>query len=197
MADAPCSLFPLTSYHPPSSVSSSPLSSSKSCAPSSSSPSSSQPPLSTRSNYFHPKLSTGKTSAPLGSSLLSDHHHHHHHHPLVSRLQTRTTRNIYLHVYARTMSSNTKGRTTPRVVCCAIPIARSANKVLLITSRKRPNSWVCEYISLLSCHAIPAVLSTHLTDFFVVAIDASPQTLPLPGNQTYKHKTKSQTYNGV
>ncbi|KAI0703455.1 NUDIX hydrolase domain-like protein [Cytidiella melzeri] len=40
------------------------------------------------------------------------------------------------------MSSNTKGRTTPRVVCCAIPIARSANKVLLITSRKRPNSWV-------------------------------------------------------
>ncbi|KAI0779092.1 NUDIX hydrolase domain-like protein [Irpex lacteus] len=39
-------------------------------------------------------------------------------------------------------SSNNKGRTTPRVVCCAIPIARSANKVLLITSRKRPNSWV-------------------------------------------------------
>lgn len=37
-----------------------------------------------------------------------------------------------------------KGRTTPRVVCCAIPIARAAGKVLLITSRKRPNSWVCE-----------------------------------------------------
>ncbi|KAI0346518.1 hypothetical protein BDW22DRAFT_767514 [Trametopsis cervina] len=40
------------------------------------------------------------------------------------------------------MSSNTKGRSTPRVVCCAIPISRSANMVLLVTSRKRPNSWV-------------------------------------------------------
>ncbi|KIY42853.1 hypothetical protein FISHEDRAFT_63129 [Fistulina hepatica ATCC 64428] len=36
----------------------------------------------------------------------------------------------------------TKGRSTPRVVCCAIPIARSAGKVLIITSRKRPNHWV-------------------------------------------------------
>ncbi|PIL35732.1 hypothetical protein GSI_02462 [Ganoderma sinense ZZ0214-1] len=35
-----------------------------------------------------------------------------------------------------------KGRSTPRVVCCAIPIARSAGKVLVITSRKRPNHWV-------------------------------------------------------
>ncbi|KAI0768160.1 NUDIX hydrolase domain-like protein [Trametes elegans] len=35
-----------------------------------------------------------------------------------------------------------KGRSTPRVVCCAIPIARNANKVLVITSRKRPNNWV-------------------------------------------------------
>ncbi|RPD75274.1 hypothetical protein L226DRAFT_59593 [Lentinus tigrinus ALCF2SS1-7] len=35
-----------------------------------------------------------------------------------------------------------KGRSTPRVVCCAIPIARSAGKVLVITSRKRPNNWV-------------------------------------------------------
>ncbi|CUA68563.1 hypothetical protein RSOLAG22IIIB_03602 [Rhizoctonia solani] len=30
----------------------------------------------------------------------------------------------------------------PRTVCCAIPIARSAAKVLLITSRKRPHQWV-------------------------------------------------------
>jgi len=37
---------------------------------------------------------------------------------------------------------STKGRSTPRVVCCAIPIARAAGKVLLITSRKRPNYWV-------------------------------------------------------
>ncbi|KAF7374683.1 Zinc/iron permease [Mycena sanguinolenta] len=36
----------------------------------------------------------------------------------------------------------TKGRSTPRVVCCAIPIARAAGKVLLITSRKRPDNWV-------------------------------------------------------
>ncbi|TFY78080.1 hypothetical protein EWM64_g5928 [Hericium alpestre] len=35
-----------------------------------------------------------------------------------------------------------KGRSQPRVVCCAIPIARAAGKVLVITSRKRPNYWV-------------------------------------------------------
>jgi diphosphoinositol-polyphosphate diphosphatase len=36
----------------------------------------------------------------------------------------------------------TKGRSVPRVVCCAIPIARSAGKVLIVTSRKRPDNWV-------------------------------------------------------
>ncbi|KAF9450076.1 hypothetical protein P691DRAFT_798609 [Macrolepiota fuliginosa MF-IS2] len=36
----------------------------------------------------------------------------------------------------------TKGRATPRVVCCAIPIARNAGKVLVVTSRKRPDRWV-------------------------------------------------------
>ena len=41
--------------------------------------------------------------------------------------------------------SNNKGRSTPRVVCCAIPISRSTNQVLVITSRKRSNQWVCEY----------------------------------------------------
>ncbi|QRV75004.1 NUDIX family hydrolase [Ceratobasidium sp. AG-Ba] len=30
----------------------------------------------------------------------------------------------------------------PRTVCCAIPIARAAGKVLLVTSRKRPHQWV-------------------------------------------------------
>ncbi|KAJ3782823.1 NUDIX hydrolase domain-like protein [Lentinula boryana] len=35
-----------------------------------------------------------------------------------------------------------KGRTSPRIVCCAIPIARAAGKVLVITSRKRPDNWV-------------------------------------------------------
>ncbi|KAF8606586.1 hypothetical protein BDV93DRAFT_520868 [Ceratobasidium sp. AG-I] len=32
--------------------------------------------------------------------------------------------------------------TRPRTVCCAIPIARPTNKVLLVTSRKRPHQWV-------------------------------------------------------
>ena len=50
---------------------------------------------------------------------------------------------------------STKGRSTPRVVCCAIPIARAAGKVLVITSRKRPNFWVCEYLSL--AHHTPSV----------------------------------------
>lgn len=59
--------------------------------------------------------------------------------PNLKRTHTHTQRK------SATMSSNNKGRSTPRVVCCAIPIARSANKVLLITSRKRPNSWVCEW----------------------------------------------------
>ncbi|KAI0073452.1 hypothetical protein K474DRAFT_1686201 [Panus rudis PR-1116 ss-1] len=35
-----------------------------------------------------------------------------------------------------------KGRSTPRVVCCAIPIWRPAGKVLLVTSRKRKDIWV-------------------------------------------------------
>lgn len=40
-----------------------------------------------------------------------------------------------------------KQRATPRIVCCAIPIARAAGQVLLITSRKRPDLWVREYLS--------------------------------------------------
>ncbi|KAK7463402.1 hypothetical protein VKT23_006756 [Stygiomarasmius scandens] len=36
----------------------------------------------------------------------------------------------------------TKGRAQPRIVCCAIPIARAAGKVLVVTSRKRPDKWV-------------------------------------------------------
>ncbi|TEB34573.1 hypothetical protein FA13DRAFT_1488479 [Coprinellus micaceus] len=36
----------------------------------------------------------------------------------------------------------TKGRAVPRVVCCAIPIARANGKVLVVTSRKRPDNWV-------------------------------------------------------
>jgi len=35
-----------------------------------------------------------------------------------------------------------KDAVRPRVVCCAIPIARSANKVLVITSRKRNGNWL-------------------------------------------------------
>ena len=43
-----------------------------------------------------------------------------------------------------------KGRAVPRVVCCAIPIARAAGKVLVVTSRKQPNNWLCK--SPLSLH---------------------------------------------
>ena len=39
---------------------------------------------------------------------------------------------------------STKGRVVPRVVCCAIPIERANRKVLVITSRKRQDRWVCE-----------------------------------------------------
>ncbi|KAF8318497.1 hypothetical protein DL93DRAFT_2054597 [Clavulina sp. PMI_390] len=35
-----------------------------------------------------------------------------------------------------------KQRATPRIVCCAIPIARAAGQLLLVTSRKKPESWV-------------------------------------------------------
>jgi len=35
-----------------------------------------------------------------------------------------------------------KGRSTPRVVCCAIPISRAAGKVLIVSSRKRSDHWV-------------------------------------------------------
>jgi len=39
-------------------------------------------------------------------------------------------------------SKGNKGRAAPRVVCCAIPIARTAGKILVITSRKRRDLWV-------------------------------------------------------
>jgi len=50
----------------------------------------------------------------------------------------------------------TKGRAVPRVVCCAIPIARAAGKVLVVTSRKRPNNWVCKYFDI-SYTALPGL----------------------------------------
>ena len=56
-----------------------------------------------------------------------------------------------------------KGRSTPRVVCCAIPIARAAGKVLVITSRKRPNNWVCE-CSPPFAPPVPAKVSKRSTD---------------------------------
>ena len=63
-------------------------------------------------------------TAFLSISLPSPHH--------------RKTSIIQLHSMA------TKGRSQPRIVCCAIPIARAAGKVLVVTSRKRPDNWVCE-----------------------------------------------------
>jgi len=35
-----------------------------------------------------------------------------------------------------------KGRTVPRIVCCAIPIHRATGKVVVITSRTRQDIWV-------------------------------------------------------
>lgn len=32
----------------------------------------------------------------------------------------------------------------PRVVCCAIPVAKAAGKVLVVSSRKHQDRWVCE-----------------------------------------------------
>lgn len=48
------------------------------------------------------------------------------------------------HTLYTNRSMGTKGRATPRIVCCAIPISRAAGKVLVVTSRKRPHHWVCE-----------------------------------------------------
>lgn len=49
-----------------------------------------------------------------------------------------------LHHHANHPSMGKKDAVRPRVVCCAIPVARATGKILLITSRKRPDSWVCE-----------------------------------------------------
>lgn len=87
----------------------------------------------------------------------------------------------------------TKGRSTPRVVCCAIPIARSAGKVLVVTSRKRPDSWVCEYGVTLATHKFliirgpmgPLVrLTTASLDSTLIYIIFSPSIVPKGGWET-------------
>jgi len=40
------------------------------------------------------------------------------------------------------MGGDNKGRSSPRVVCCAIPILKAAGKVLIVSSRKRSDHWV-------------------------------------------------------
>lgn len=40
------------------------------------------------------------------------------------------------------MGGDNKGRSSPRVVCCAIPISKAAGKVLIVSSRKRSDHWV-------------------------------------------------------
>lgn len=42
------------------------------------------------------------------------------------------------------MGGDNKGRSSPRVVCCAIPILKAAGKVLIVSSRKRSDHWVCK-----------------------------------------------------
>jgi len=43
----------------------------------------------------------------------------------------------------------TKGRSTPRIVCCAIPISKTTGKVLVVQSRKRKDRWVCQSMSVI------------------------------------------------
>ena len=40
------------------------------------------------------------------------------------------------------MSSKSKDRAVPRIVCVAIPIKRTTSQVLLVTSRKHQDSWI-------------------------------------------------------
>ncbi|CAL1716256.1 unnamed protein product [Somion occarium] len=70
-----------------------------------------------------------------------------------------------------------KGRSTPRVVCCAIPIARSAGKVLLVTSRKRKDSWVCEWPLLF---LILRGMSDYLSSNFNYKLSLRAQTNSVP-----------------
>ena len=60
-----------------------------------------------------------------------------------------------------------KGRAQPRVVCCAIPIARSSGQVLLVTSRKQPSSWVCESYPFLNYSVGVLVFNPILTLYTV------------------------------
>ena len=60
-----------------------------------------------------------------------------------------------------------KGRAQPRVVCCAIPIARSSGQVLLVTSRKQPSSWVCESYPFLNYSVYVLVFNSILTLYAV------------------------------
>lgn len=86
---------------------------------------------------------------PLTPDLRSSSHssfNHSHPQPLSTRGRVLCPYSQLLHStpLAMSSSSNNKGRSTPRVVCCAIPISRTAGKVLVITSRKRPDNWVCK-----------------------------------------------------
>ena len=61
-----------------------------------------------------------------------------------------------------------KGRSTPRVVCCAIPVARAANKALVITSRKLAYvGWMIVYLLSLPIWngILPAYAFWHFDDF--------------------------------
>lgn len=64
-----------------------------------------------------------------------------------------------------------KGRDVPRVVCCAIPISSPAGKVLVITSRKRQDLWVCALL-------LPLLLSS------IRVIDSFVSPVPKGGYET-------------
>ena len=83
-----------------------------------------------------------------------------------------TNKLLNSHSNCSTYAMGSKGRSAPRVVCCAIPISRAAGKVLVITSRKRPNHWVCK------CHrhsgsTVPPPRSCSVSRFLLSAIHIS------------------------
>ena len=96
-----------------------------------------------------------------------------------------------------TMSTNgnNKGRSTPRVVCCAIPISRTAGKILVITSRKRPDNWVCESCVSLQC----STTRLHPFRFVFVVVKRSADVFPLSTlrahdlPQTHPRPTRTHT----
>jgi hypothetical protein len=75
-------------------------------------------------------------------TLFYKNHHPQNHRPPLFSSPLSTTH--HLHKPFSAMGGDNKGRSSPRVVCCAIPILKAAGKVLIVSSRKRSDHWVCK-----------------------------------------------------